>query len=135
MVIASDPVFRAFVEKARLLTGRDFAGERLLTHISANPGNRVRIEVAADYAVLETRWNLHPIPTNGFRVTMDGRTFGYSGDTLYSPGRLAALRADARLGPQQYEALMYFFSALWASTPARPCMPSAIRSSIDSNAI
>ncbi len=53
-VIASDPVFRAFVEKARLVTGHDFERERLVTHIAANPGNRVRIEVAGDFAQLET---------------------------------------------------------------------------------
>ncbi len=108
-VIASDPVFRAFVEKARLLTGRDFEGERLVTHISANPGNRVRIEVAADYAELETRWNLHPIPTNGFKLTFGGRTFGYSGDTQYDPATLEDLRRRGMLAEAHFQDLMYFF--------------------------
>ena len=108
-VIASDPVFRAFVEKARLLTGRDFEEERLVTHISANPGNRVRIEVAADYAELETRWNLHPIPTNGFKLTFGGRTFGYSGDTQYDPATLEDLRRRGMLAEAHFHDLMYFF--------------------------
>jgi CRP-like cAMP-binding protein len=108
-VIASDPVFRAFVEKARLVTGRDFEREGLATHISANPGNRVRIEVAGDFAQLETRWNLHPIPTNGFKLTFAGRTFGYSGDTQYDPAMLEDLRRRGKLAKAHFEDLMYFF--------------------------
>src|SRR5215475_11027 len=108
-VIASDPVFRAFVEKARLLTGRDFEAEHLVTHISANPGHRVRIELAADYAELETRWNLHPIPTNGFKLTFGGRTFGYSGDTQYDPATLEDLLRREMLAEAHFQDLMYFF--------------------------
>jgi len=108
-VIASDPVFRAFVEKARLVTGHDFERERLVTHISANPGNRVRIEVAGDFAQLETRWNLHPIPTNGFKLTFSGRTFGYSGDTQYDPAMLEDLRRRGKLPETHFQDLMYFF--------------------------
>ena len=108
-VIASDPVFRAFVEKARLVTGHDFEQERLVTHISANPGNRVRIEVAGDFAQLETRWNLHPIPTNGFKLTFGGRTLGYSGDTEYDPAMLEDLRRSGKLAGVHFEDLMYFF--------------------------
>jgi CRP-like cAMP-binding protein len=108
-VIASDPVFRAFVEKARLVTGHDFERERLVTHISANPGNRVRIEVAGDFAQLETRWNLHPIPTNGFKLTFSGRTFGYSGDTQYDPTMLEDLRRRGNLPETHFQDLMYFF--------------------------
>ena len=108
-VIASDPVFRAFVEKARLVTGHDFERERLVTHISANPGNRVRIEVAGDFAQLETRWNLHPIPTNGFKLTFSGRTLGYSGDTQYDPAMLEDLRRRGKLPETHFQDLMYFF--------------------------
>ena len=108
-VIASDPVFRAFVEKARLVTGHDFERERLVTHISANPGNRVRIEVAGDFAQLETRWNLHPIPTNGFKLTFGGRTLGYSGDTQYDPAMLEDLRRRGKVPETHFQDLMYFF--------------------------
>ncbi len=90
-VIASDPVFRAFCEKARLITGHDFQRESLVTQLSANPGAPVTIEIGGERAVLETRWNLHPIPTNGFRLSFGGRTFGYSGDTQYDPSLLARL--------------------------------------------
>jgi CRP-like cAMP-binding protein len=108
-VIASDPVFRAFIEKARLVTGHDFEHERLVTHIAANPGNRVRIETAGDFAQLETRWNLHPIPTNGFKLTFGGRTLGYSGDTQYDPAMLEDLRRRGKLAGAHFEDLMYFF--------------------------
>ena len=108
-VIASDPVFRAFVEKARLVTGHDFEREHLVTHIAANPGTRVRIEVAGDFAQLETRWNLHPIPTNGFKLTFSGRTLGYSGDTQYDPAMLEDLRRRGKLPETHFQDLMYFF--------------------------
>ena len=91
-VIASDPVFRAFAEKAQLVTGHDFEREGLVRHVSANPDSRVRIEVAGEFAELETRWNMHPIPTNGLKVTVGGHTFGYSGDTQYDPALLERLR-------------------------------------------
>src|SRR5262249_56256476 len=83
--------------------------ERLVTHGSANPGHRVRIELAADYAELETRWNLHPIPTNGFKLTFGGRTFGYSGDTQYDPATLEDLRRRGMLAEAHFQDLMYFF--------------------------
>src|SRR5206468_2947894 len=108
-VIASDPVFRAFIEKARLVTGHDFEQEGLVKHVSANPDRRVRIEVAGEVAELETRWNLHPIPTNGFKVTVAGHTFGYSGDTKYDPVILAALRDVGKLPASHFEDLLYFF--------------------------
>jgi len=108
-VIASDPVFRAFAEKAQLVTGHDFGREGLVEHIAANPGEPTRITVAREVVTIETRWNLHPIPTNGFKVSFAGRTFGYSGDTQYDPVYLAALRDRGTLSPRHYEDLMYFF--------------------------
>ena len=108
-VIASDPVFHGFVEKARLLTGHDFEREGLVTPRFANPGAPVTIELEGELAVLETRWNLHPIPTNGFKVSFKGKTFGYSGDTQYEPALLTRLRAQGKVTPAQYEDLMYFF--------------------------
>ena len=108
-VIASEPVFRAFVEKARLVTGHDFEREQLVTHIAANPGGPVQIEVAGEFALLETRWNLHPIPTNGFKLTFGGRTFGYSGDTQYDPAMLDDLRRRGKLPERHFQDLMYFF--------------------------
>ncbi len=108
-IIASDPVFRAFAEKAQLITGHDFEREGLLKHLSANPGQRVRIEIAGEFAQIETRWNLHPIPTNGLKVTFGGRTFGYSGDTQFDPSLLDALRQNGKLAPKRVDDLMYFF--------------------------
>jgi hypothetical protein len=75
-LIASDVVFRGFLEKVRLVTGHDFAREGLVNHVAANPGAAIPIEVGGETAVLETRWNLHPIPTNGFKIHFAGRSFG-----------------------------------------------------------
>jgi CRP-like cAMP-binding protein len=69
----------------------------------------VRIEVAGDFAQLETRWNLHPIPTNGFKLTFGGRTLGYSGDTEYDAAMLEDLRRSGKLAGAHFEDLMYFF--------------------------
>src|SRR5262245_42441372 len=108
-VVASEPVFRAFAEKARLVTGHDFEREGLVTHIRANPGERIRIEVAGEFVQLDVRWNLHPIPTNGFKLTFGGRTFGYSGDTQYDPAMLQDLRQRGAITEAQFEDVMYFF--------------------------
>jgi len=108
-VVASDVVFRAFVEKARLITGHTFESERLVRHLSANPGHPVWISLAGERVMIETRWNLHPIPTNGFRLRCGDRTFGYSGDTKYDPQLLAELRDTGRLDAQQYADLAHFF--------------------------
>src|SRR5574342_282052 len=108
-VIASNPVFRAFAEKAQLITGHDFERQGLVEHIPANPAHPVQIEIAGEMARIETRWNLHPIPTNGFKVTFGGRTFGYSGDTQYDPEMLEELRTRGRLAGALIDALKYFF--------------------------
>ena len=110
-VIASDVVYRALIEKMRLITGHDVEGRGLVRHVPANPGRSATIEVMGDSVRIDTRWNFHPIPTNGFKLSVGGQTFGYSGDTQYDPGRLAALREEGRLSADQYEALMHFF---WA---------------------
>ncbi len=70
------------------------------------------IEISGEVAQLETRWNLHPIPTNGFKLTFGGRTFGYSGDTQYDPTMLEALRDRGKLPGAYFDDLMYFF---WTS--------------------
>jgi CRP-like cAMP-binding protein len=108
-VIASAVVYRSLVEKMRLITGHDVEGWGLVRHVPADPGSPAVIEVAGEAVRIDTRWNFHPIPTNGFKLSVDGGTFGYSGDTQYDPGRLAALRAEGRLRSDQYEALMHFF--------------------------
>ncbi|MBI3329333.1 MAG: MBL fold metallo-hydrolase, partial [Nitrospinae bacterium] len=108
-VIASDVVFRAFVEKARLITGHDVEREGLITHVSANPGARVHMEIGGEEATLETRWNLHPIPTNGFKIGVGGRTFGYAGDTQYDPALIQRLREQGKLSAAQCDDLLYFF--------------------------
>jgi ribonuclease BN (tRNA processing enzyme) len=33
----------------------------------------------------QTHLNIHPVPTFGFKVSFDGRVFGYAGDTAFDP--------------------------------------------------
>lgn len=108
-IIASDVVFRLFIAKAKLVTGHDFQQEGLVGHIAANPGKIVRLEIAGEHLTLETRWNLHPIPTNGFKLTIADACFGYSGDTQYDPELIQQLLADGKLFSKQAHDLLYFF--------------------------
>ena len=109
-IIASDVVFRSFVQKAQIVTGHDFQKEWLVRHVAANPGHPVLMEIAGETVELETRWNLHPIPTNGFKMTVEGQRFGYAGDTQYDPDLIHQLQRDQKLSPQQVDDLLYF---LW----------------------
>ena len=108
-VIASDVVYRSLLEKMRLITGHDVESRGLVRHVPANPGQPTVIDLIGESVRIDTRWNFHPIPTNGFKLRVGDRTFGYSGDTQYDPGRLAALYQEERLSTDQYEALMHFF--------------------------
>ena len=108
-IIASEVVFQLFVKKAQFVTGHDFEQEGLVQHVAANPGVPVRLEVAGEHITLETRWNLHPIPTNGFKMTVGGTCFGYSGDTQYAPDLIRQLQREQQLPRRQAEDLLYFF--------------------------
>src|SRR5262249_47604658 len=91
------------------VTGHDFQQENLVTHISANPGRPVVIEVAGEKIELETRWNLHPIPTHGFKLTLAGKSFGYSADTQYDPVLIRQLQSEQKLSQRQPDDLLYVF--------------------------
>jgi len=108
-IIASDVVFRLFVEKARLVTGQDFQQAKLVEHVAADPGQPVVLNIAGERVTIRTRWNMHTIPTNGFTVTVENKTFGYAGDTQYEPTMLRELLDTQQLTPTQYQDLMYFF--------------------------
>src|SRR2546425_1056567 len=66
-IIASDVVFRSFIEKAEIVTGHNCEREGLVRHVEANPGAPVTVEIGGGLATFETRRNLHPGPTNGVR--------------------------------------------------------------------
>lgn len=108
-ILASDVVFRAFIEKAEIVTGHNFEREGLVRHVPANPGAPVTVDVGGGLATFECRWNLHPVPTNGFRVTFGDQTFGYSGDTQYDPAAIRQKRERGELSERQYDDLLHFF--------------------------
>jgi CRP-like cAMP-binding protein len=108
-IIASDVVFRSFIEKAEIVTGHNCEREGLVRHVAANPGAPATVEIGGGLAIFETRWNLHPVPTNGFRMRFGGRTFGYSGDTQYDPAAIRGKRERDELSARQHDDLLYFF--------------------------
>src|SRR5262245_7841069 len=108
-LIASDVVFRTFIEKARLLTGHDVQEEALVSHVPANPGEPVTITIGGERAEIETRWNLHPIPTNGFRISVGGKVFGYAGDTQYDRALIRRLHEAGSITSAQMQQLLHFF--------------------------
>jgi CRP-like cAMP-binding protein/L-ascorbate metabolism protein UlaG (beta-lactamase superfamily) len=108
-IVSSDVVFRMFLEKARIITGHDLEKEGLVVHVSANPGSPTQLDLAGEPVVIETRWNLHTIPTNGFKITVGGRSFGYSGDTQYDPGLIERLRSRFSLAARLVDDLLHFF--------------------------
>jgi CRP-like cAMP-binding protein len=116
-VIASDVVFRCLAEKVELVTGHHIGREELALHVPANPGAPIALEIGGEAVTLETRWNLHPIPTNGFRLSVGGKVFGYAGDTQYDPELIADLYARGQLTREQRDDLLHFF---WdaAGTPS-----------------
>jgi hypothetical protein len=71
-------VFRAFIEKVALVTGYAFAEEGLVEHVAANPRRPVILKLSGEVVTLETRWNLHPIPTNSFKIGHGGQTCAVS---------------------------------------------------------
>ena len=74
-VIASDVVYRSLLEKMRLITGHDVESRGLVRHVPANPGQPTVIELIGESVRIDTRWNFHPIPTNGFKLRVGGPDF------------------------------------------------------------
>lgn len=54
------------------------------------------------------RYTLHPIPTLGFELTFQGKTFAYSCDTLYDPEVFRELHREGRMSAERMEQLIGF---------------------------
>ena len=65
---ASDVVYRSLLEKMRLITGHDVESRGSCAMSPRNPGQPTVIDLIGESARIDTRWNLHPIPTNGFKL-------------------------------------------------------------------
>ena len=98
-------VMNSFVSKYRSITnlsGRQF---RQLFDFRAIPvGQSVNI-AGADFTF---KYMLHPIPTLGFAMNYQGRTFAYSCDTLYDPEAIRKLAEEGVLSEARAADLLDF---------------------------
>ena len=109
-LIASRPVFDSFIAKAQVLVGEESNVKDWVDYIEVNPGKKLNLRLPnGDEAQIETRWNLHPIPTNGFKIKYGNKTFGYSGDTEYNSEKIDKLEREKRITKKQADDLKYFF--------------------------
>jgi len=63
-----------------------------------------------DGVLISVRENVHPVPAIGLKISCEGRTFAYSGDTKYDPKILEGLRNEGAISDAQFEDLVGF---LW----------------------
>jgi CRP-like cAMP-binding protein len=97
-LIASRIVFEEFLAKANcLLQCQNFPvkidPEALVnwTELHIGQETKLPLKIGKEPAILNAWWNLHTIPTNGFSVTVGGKTYGHSSDTQISKTFLAGL--------------------------------------------
>lgn len=98
-------IMGSFVTKYCALTGLSPADfRRLFTFEPVTVGEPVPIEGAE----FRFQYRLHSIPTIGFEVHFQGRSFVYSSDTLYDPEKIRQLRAEGVLSSARMEELLAF---------------------------
>ena len=114
-LIASRVVYGEFMRKAQMLlnfqgfnTGID--PRDLVEWIEMKPGYETRLHLFhGEEAVIESWWNVHPIPTNGFKILFRSASYGHSSDTQWSPEFLTTLRTAGILSEVEAERQMYRF--------------------------
>ena len=91
---ATETVMRSFVAKYSSLTQLKASEFRtLFEFIPINIGTQCTIASAR----FLFRYTLHPIPTIGFQVEFEGKSFYYSCDTLYEPDTIRSLHEQGIL--------------------------------------
>ncbi|MBI3926704.1 MAG: cAMP/cGMP-dependent 3',5'-cyclic-AMP/GMP phosphodiesterase [Armatimonadetes bacterium] len=98
-------VLQSFVRKYRSLIGLSSAEfQGLFNFVPVLIGQSVNI--AGGSFLL--KYTLHSIPTLGFQVTFQGKTFAYSCDTLYDPDEIRRLHQRGVLSHSRMEDLLGF---------------------------
>ena len=98
-------ILSSFLKKYVALTNEaEEKLRRLFVFRPVSVGGPLRI-LGAEFRFFYT---LHAIPTIGFEVWCGGKSFAYSADTLYDPGRIDALMHEGVLSPQRRDALLGF---------------------------
>jgi len=114
-LLTSEPVYDSFVAKTKALLGKDYDVKKWIDYIELEPGKGKGYEFSiggSDKVVIETRKNLHPIPTIGFRIKFNDSEigeFGYSGDTEYDSEKIGRLLKDEKITLEEANDLKYFF--------------------------
>lgn len=90
----TETVMRSFVAKYSALTGLRPSELRLLFEFCPVTVGRPLTLAGASFRF---RYTLHSIPTLGFQVGLEGKTFYYSSDTLYDPDTIASMHAQGVL--------------------------------------
>jgi CRP-like cAMP-binding protein len=99
----TETVMRSFVAKYSALLGMRQKHLRSLFEFSPVTLGR-RITLAG--AKFLFRYTLHSIPTLGFEVELEGRSFYYSCDTLYDPERITAMAQQGVLSEERRDDLL-----------------------------
>ncbi len=111
-LMSSRPVYDSFIAKVRVLVGKEYDVENWVDYVEIKPGEENALKLVlpnGEKAVIRSRYNLHSIPTNGFKVTYKGSVFGYSGDTEYNEKKIKKLLNEDRITAAQARDLLYFF--------------------------
>lgn len=99
----SETVMRSFVAKYSALTGlRQEELGNLFEFCPVTLGRPLTLLGAR----FRFHYTLHSIPTLGFQVELEGRTFFYSCDTLYDPDTFAQLHAQGVISRSRWDSLL-----------------------------
>ena len=101
----TETVLSSFARKYRALTG--LSNEQFLRLFNFSP---VMIDRSVNIAGAEFRfkYRLHTIPTLGFEVFFQGKSFVYSSDTLYDPESIELMRQSGVLSQERARDLLDF---------------------------
>jgi CRP-like cAMP-binding protein/phosphoribosyl 1,2-cyclic phosphodiesterase len=98
-------ILSSFLRKYVALTGESEEKlRRLFVFRPVSVGGPLRI-LGAEFRFF---YSLHAIPTIGFEVWCGGKSFAYSADTLYDPGRIEEMYQSGVLSPARRDALLHF---------------------------
>jgi CRP-like cAMP-binding protein/glyoxylase-like metal-dependent hydrolase (beta-lactamase superfamily II) len=102
-VHTTETVARSFVAKYSALTGLCCGDLRALFEFCPVTIGRPITLAGAKFLF---RYTLHSIPTLGFEVELEGKSFYYSSDTLYDPDLIGAMHAQGVLSNGRHDELL-----------------------------
>ena len=111
-LLASHLVYEEFKRKASATfktMDLDIDIDELVSFQAIDPENPATFDVNGEKFEIESRWNLHSIPTNGFKIKVRDKSFGYAGDTQYDPDVIESFFARGVISSGMRDKLLYFF--------------------------